>query len=409
MYQLNDQQIDYILNDISARGVEMESLQHNLLDHVCCIIEQNLEVNGDFESFYQKTIKTFYKNELWEIEEETLSLLIFKNYYVMKKIMLMSGTFSAFIILTGVLFKYMHWPGAAIVLPFGILLAGLVFLPLFFTLKAKEKQNIKDRFVIAIGALAAILLTLSFVFRILHWPGAIPLGVIFLVLMLFVYIPLYFFTGIRNPETKVNTSVSSVIMIMSCGLFFSMTNIRPQIQERANLITNTNLQESYNALSDQNKRIYTSFIQDSALLNKKESQALIEKCNALCDEIEQVKLVLVNQMGDPHLTSIDYNAVIHGDNYDNPTRVLFGNDATANTQPILLSIKKGLTALNKLAANNSQNKIPLVDVSDKEDPITKISVSWEVQNFYNVPLISVLRNLTQLQINLRFLELTCMK
>src|ERR1700755_3378054 len=95
MYHLSDQQIDHILSDISARGVEMESLQQNLLDHVCCIIEQNLEENGDFESFYQKTIKTFYKDALWEIEEETISLLIFKNYYTMKKIMINCGIFSA--------------------------------------------------------------------------------------------------------------------------------------------------------------------------------------------------------------------------------------------------------------------------------------------------------------------------
>lgn len=64
MYQLSDKQIDHILNDIGARGVEMESLQQNLLDHICCIIENNLEENGDFESFYKKTIQTFYKDAL---------------------------------------------------------------------------------------------------------------------------------------------------------------------------------------------------------------------------------------------------------------------------------------------------------------------------------------------------------
>ena len=79
MYRISDQQIDYILNDFRARGVEMESLQENLLDHICCIIEQELEANGDFERFYSTTIKTFYKNELKEIEEETISLLNNKN------------------------------------------------------------------------------------------------------------------------------------------------------------------------------------------------------------------------------------------------------------------------------------------------------------------------------------------
>jgi hypothetical protein len=43
MYCINDKQIDYILSDIRARGVEMEDLQYNLLDHICCLISQILQ------------------------------------------------------------------------------------------------------------------------------------------------------------------------------------------------------------------------------------------------------------------------------------------------------------------------------------------------------------------------------
>ncbi|HLP22057.1 MAG TPA: hypothetical protein VK174_17205, partial [Chitinophagales bacterium] len=67
MYCLTEQQIDRILNDIRARGVKTESLQLNLLDHICCIVERDLEPEGDFETFYQATLKTFYKHELREI------------------------------------------------------------------------------------------------------------------------------------------------------------------------------------------------------------------------------------------------------------------------------------------------------------------------------------------------------
>jgi len=132
MYCLSEKQIDYILNDIRARGVELESLQLNLHDHICCIIEQNLEENGDFESFYQKTIKTFYKDELWEIEEETLLLLSYKNYYAMKKIMILSGTFSAATMILGIIFKFMHWPGASLFIILGIGTSSLIFLPLLY-------------------------------------------------------------------------------------------------------------------------------------------------------------------------------------------------------------------------------------------------------------------------------------
>nr|WP_294936922.1 hypothetical protein [uncultured Flavobacterium sp.] len=157
MYCISEEQIDFILSDISARGIEMESLQQNLLDHICCVIEHNLEDDGDFESFYSTVITSFYKVELKEIEEETINLLIHKNYYVMKKIMMFSGTLSVSILSLGILFKFMHWPGAAVMILFGIVLLSFVFLPLMFVLKAKEKQENSDRVVVGIATLCSIL------------------------------------------------------------------------------------------------------------------------------------------------------------------------------------------------------------------------------------------------------------
>lgn len=222
MYCISDAQIDFILDDISARGVGMESLQQNLLDHICCIIERNLEEDGDFERFYYQTVSTFYESELKEIETETIHLLIHKNYYIMKKIMLVSGGISTALLSVGILFKFMHWPGAGMMLVFGIVLLSLVFLPLMFTLKVKEKQQTKDKVIIGIGTFVAILISLGIMFKVMHWPGAnIMISSAFLILVLF-FLPIYFFSGIRNPETKVNTVVSSVLIFAGCGLLLTL-------------------------------------------------------------------------------------------------------------------------------------------------------------------------------------------
>jgi hypothetical protein len=87
MYSITDEQIEFILNDIKQRGVKIESLQLNLLDHICCIIEKDPEAEHDFEKVYEKTIRTFFKTELAEIEKETLILLKFKHYYAMKRVL----------------------------------------------------------------------------------------------------------------------------------------------------------------------------------------------------------------------------------------------------------------------------------------------------------------------------------
>lgn len=222
MYCISEKQIDFILNDISARGIEMVSLQQNLLDHICCIIEHNLEEDGDFESFYSSTITSFYKQELREIEEETINLLIHKNYYVMKKIMLVSGSLSASIMTLGILFKFMHWPGASALILLGILLLSLVFLPLLFVLKAKEKKESKDKIIIGLGALASISLSLGVLFKIMHWPFANILCISALMIMVFLFLPIYYLTGIKNPETKVNTTVSSIIIIVGSALILTL-------------------------------------------------------------------------------------------------------------------------------------------------------------------------------------------
>ncbi|MBS1599943.1 MAG: hypothetical protein JST75_17080 [Bacteroidetes bacterium] len=83
MYRISDQQVDFILADIKKHGIRIESLQQNLLDHICIIIEQNLEQHDDFEKFYREIIKTFYKEELKEIEEEAIFLVKSKGPFLL--------------------------------------------------------------------------------------------------------------------------------------------------------------------------------------------------------------------------------------------------------------------------------------------------------------------------------------
>jgi hypothetical protein len=276
MYQIKDRHIDFILNDISARGVTIEDLQYNLLDHVCCIIENNLEENGDFEHFYQKTVQSFFKNELKEIEDETISLIIFKNYYTMKKAMIISGAVSASFFTTGLIFKFLHWPGAGIMLILGIGILSLVFLPLMFLLKVKEKQSTKDKVTIGLGTLSGILISMGILFKVMHWPGANIMMQGSIAVMLLLFLPFYFFTGIRNPDTKVNTIVSSIILLSACGLLFTLmrspkgTQIRDQ-QFTANFLRNEKLLQA-----------------EWALLKEKQSDSLSKGLNAEAEKVLQM-------------------------------------------------------------------------------------------------------------------------
>ncbi|MEZ5017869.1 MAG: hypothetical protein R2800_12500 [Flavipsychrobacter sp.] len=225
MYTLTDEQIDYIADDIRRNGVSMEDLQLNLLDHICCIIERDYKDGDNFKQLYQQTLQQFYTTELKEIEEETINLLNIKNYYLMKKSMIISGAIAVCILVMGAIFKIGHWPGAGILIFSGMVVFSLVFLPLVFLLKTKEVDTGREKIILGVGTLAGILYFISALFLIMHWPGARVIWILTLSLSFFVLLPLYFFNGIRKPETKLNTIVTTIILIGVLILQFALTPV----------------------------------------------------------------------------------------------------------------------------------------------------------------------------------------
>jgi hypothetical protein len=227
MYRVTDEQVDYILADLVAKGIETEGLQLNLLDHICTIIERELEDPNDFERFYQATLRRFYHRELREIEEETTHLLTFKNYYAMRKALIASGALAVGAFVFGSFFKYMYWPGASVLLALGITTFSLLFLPLLFILKAREARAAADKAVTGIAVLTGMLFSVAILFIVQHWPGANILLFGSIGLAAIVLLPLYFFNGIRKPEAKLNTIVMSIILVGIIGLQFTLVRLRP--------------------------------------------------------------------------------------------------------------------------------------------------------------------------------------
>ena len=113
-------------------------------------------------------------------------------------------------------------PGASLGIVLGIGFISFVFLPLLFLLKIKEQKEAKNKVLIGLGTFAGILMTLGILFKIMFWPGANMMALTSLLILLFVFLPVYFFTGFRNPETKVNTFVSSILILTGCGLFLTL-------------------------------------------------------------------------------------------------------------------------------------------------------------------------------------------
>jgi len=225
MHSVSDKQVDFILNDIKARGVDLEDLQDNLLDHICCMVENEMPEGENFYEFYERILPQFFKHELKELQEEVSILLKFKNYYAMKKIIKYSGITASLLILLGAIFKTLHWPAANVMLISGAFLFGFIFLPLMIILKFKDEERLIDKWVLSFGFLVALGIFVGLLFKLMHWTYAFSLLRINLSLFVFVHVPLYFFTRVRRPDLRFNTIVNASLMMATGGMLYALLNL----------------------------------------------------------------------------------------------------------------------------------------------------------------------------------------
>ena len=393
MYKLSEEQIEFISADIKKRGIELNDLHDNILDHVCCMIENNLEENGDFGKFYSNTIVKFYKNELWEIEEETISLLIFKNFYAMKKVMLISGFISSFFLMTGILFKFLHWPGASAMLVLGIGSCSLIFLPLLFVLKVKESVDLKNKFIVLVGMLSAICLSLGILFKIMHWPGANLLGVTAIISLIGLFLPIYFITGIKNPETKTNTIIISLVTCLGAGLFLALVNTRPSA---------TIAEKSYYSNQQMQKISELNTVLTVKDTNEKNSTDKIKIVTSIYTKIEKLKLDLFNRSENTSLSKIDFSKLENPSNFKEVNSYLFGNDTLAEQN--LSELKSELISYLKLLPENKQKiAYEILNLDGKNNKENEFQ-TWEQMYFYNTPISVTLQNLNQIKLLLYVLS-----
>ena len=113
-------------------------------------------------------------------------------------------------------------PGASLGIVLGIGLISFVFLPLLFLLKIKEQKETKNKVLIGLGTFAGILMTLGILFKIMFWPGANMMALTSLLILLFVFLPVYFFTVFATVHHTADVSFSSFLFICArtvTGLF----------------------------------------------------------------------------------------------------------------------------------------------------------------------------------------------
>lgn len=216
-------QISEIEADVRNENIYFSHLNYDLVDHICCEIEDLMHHGDDFPNAYLKVKSRIGYKGLKQIQNDTF-YLIFKTYRKMKKIMKISGFVAPVLLSLGSIFKIMHWPGAGVIILLGFITLCLIFLPASVYVLYKETNNKKSVTLYISSLMAAFALSISVLFKIMHWPGAGMLAILGIAIAILVIIPIILKNEAQKEihkleKTGITIAIGAIAFVLIAYLF----------------------------------------------------------------------------------------------------------------------------------------------------------------------------------------------
>jgi hypothetical protein len=459
MCLLTDEQLKIVTKDVKNEGINYSHLNIDLVDHICCDIEQHMEQGISFENAYEKVKVEFGIKGLRQIQQDTL-MLIDKNYRIMKNSMKMIGVialalmafgalfkimhwpfagpmlilsfvfiiavffptllyimykemsqkkqaaiyvvafFSGTAFMAGILFKIMHWPGAGPLLFAGISLITYVLIPLIIVTRTKKIKMSKPAFLT--GLLAMMIFLTGLFFKIMHWPGAIVLLTFGGAVLVVVFIPLFYYSEVRKSE-KIRIDFLFAIIAFT---YFIVFNFLLNLSGENALLDDLNLQDkSYQETTDFLDAKNRILINE---LNNDTANQLHTRADVLCKELDELKTRLIQNhykiTKEEAVTFIKNNYAIH----DLQPVTFFSGEAGKTP---FSELKTNMEEFNKLYAQllNDSLQVKLksnsiLNVEPRYNEYIKKDLPWEVHYLEDLPPTGALSTLSFIQYNIRLTE-----
>ncbi|MFN5911542.1 MAG: GldL-related protein, partial [Bacteroidota bacterium] len=314
-------------------------------------------------------------------------LIRFKHYYAMKRTMIISAGITAFTFITGALFKIMHWPGASAMILLSIVTLCFIFLPILFIFKTKETSSVREKITLAVATVFGIVISLATLFKIMHWPGANIMWLSSLGFLFFIFLPLFFFSGIRKKETKLNTIISSVLILVAIGLLFALTQLRSSkwtdySEKKADLQLMELTELTRSELND----------------TVPASDELLSKGSALITQIEELKSALILHMNKSEDVELPDLLTDLGKEINHTNSFFFSDSGQA--RPLLQKLSESVRNLYSLLPEDKQEKATVLKTEKRQryGESHEEQITWEEDMFSHVSFSNALRKLNQLEL-----------
>ena len=195
---LTSDQLYQIQTAVDSEGITIPTLRDDLIDHICCSVEEQINNGVQFQQALQSAIAALGENGLSEIQTETIKVLNYKTV-VMKKMSFVVGLLCAVIMLAGFVLSLFH-------LPMGHMLFGLAafaFVLFFVPLDAIRQlrfgnHSFSEKLSNVLSSSSTLLLATGVVSNILLLPGANEMIVIGLIIFVAGFLPMQFYKMYRE-------------------------------------------------------------------------------------------------------------------------------------------------------------------------------------------------------------------
>lgn len=226
MSELTYDNIEQISIDVRRQEISFSNLADELIDHLCCDVEQEMSDGLSFTEAYARVKQRMGRGRLKEIQKDTL-YAVDKKYRIMKKTMKISGLAGTILFGTAAVFKIQHWPAAGILLTLGALILGFIFMPSTLAVFRKESTSRNRLFLLITAFLAGFLFIMGTTFKVQHWEGGGVLLSLAGLTGLILFLPAFLINRYRN-EGK--SPLRHLYIIGAAGLVLYVTGMFFRIQ-----------------------------------------------------------------------------------------------------------------------------------------------------------------------------------
>jgi hypothetical protein len=192
--KLDERQVKLVMEEVERHHITSPLLRDDLVDHLCCSIEEELARGIEFSRSLQQAIDDLAPRGLYKIQIQT-NVLLDSKYTNMKKLTFLLGLLSTMTMSLGWTLRILRFGELAnAVFAFGMLAFIALFLPLLAILyfKGNTQRPWYSKWQMMLGVLSFIFIGFAWLLKIMHMPGADEVLLLGGVLFTFGFLPFLF-------------------------------------------------------------------------------------------------------------------------------------------------------------------------------------------------------------------------